>query len=82
MSSYDSSVLNVSLSDVWLRDIGGNAYEAYRAVQNSFKNVGAWRVAESGFKILGVTSVNFTSCYCNSCLNAGYNLKGTSYSSL
>ena len=82
LSSYDSSVLNVSLSDVWLRDIGGNAYEAYRAVQNSFKNVGAWRVAESGFKILGVTSVNFTSCYCNSCLNAGYNLKGTSYSSL
>lgn len=81
-AEYDSSCLKIHLENVWMRDGGKNGYEVTRAVQHTFVNCSCWRLAEVGFYIDGVTSINFQSCYTNSCCITGYQIKGCNYSTL
>lgn len=80
--TYDSSVLNVQLYNLYLFSLGKSGYRATRAVDHTIIGCYARQCAEQGFYLDGVTSIFFTGCYANSCLEGGYVLKGCNYSSL
>lgn len=80
--TYDSSVLNIYLANLYLFGLGGSGYEATRAVMNVIENVYCRQNAVYGIYLMGVTSCSIRGCYANSCLEAGYKLKGVNYSSI
>lgn len=80
--TYDSSVLNVQLYNMYLFSLGRSGYRATRAVDHTFIGCYVRQTASQGFYIDGVTSVFFTGCYANSCVEAGYALKGCNYCNL
>lgn len=81
-STYDSSVLNIQLENLYLFGCGKTGYEATRAVDHLIKGCYIRQCAEYGIHLAGVTSTTITGCYANGCLIAGYNLNGVNYSSL
>lgn len=80
--TYDSSVLNVQLYNLYLFSLGKSGYRATRAVDHTIIGCYVRQCAEQGFYIDGVTSIFFTGCYTNSCIEGGYVLRGCNYSSL
>lgn len=79
--TYDSSVLNIQLCNLYLFSLGKSGYRATRAVDNTIIGCYVRQCAEQGFYLDGVTSIFFTGCYANSCLEGGYVLRGVNYSS-
>lgn len=80
--TYDSSVLNIYLNNLYLFSIGGSGMTFTRAVDTTIINCYLHQIAERGISIDGVTSINITGCYANSCGDSGYRLNGVNYSTL
>lgn len=80
--TYDSSVLNIQLYNLYLFSLGKSGYRATRAVDHMIAGCYIRQCAEQGIYLDGVTSITISGCYCNSCLEGGYVLKGVNYSSI
>lgn len=80
--TYDSSVLNIQLYNLYLFSLGKSGYRATRAVDHMIVGCYIRQCAEQGIYLDGVTSITISGCYCNSCLEGGYVLNGVNYSSI
>lgn len=80
--TYDSSVLNIQLYNLYLFSLGKSGYRATRAVDHTIIGCYIRQTAEQGIYLNGVTSISISGCYCNSCLEGGYVLRGCNYCSI
>ena len=80
--TYDSSVLNVQLYNMYLFSLGRSGYRGTRCVDHTFIGCYVRQCAGQGFYIDGVTSCFWSGCYTNSCVEGGYVLRGCNYSNL